>query len=326
VKSLLKAKLATPKTVGSKKPQATTPASNAAPKPITAPKAKVSPQAKPSPKAKSSPANPASPPPQQEQSSPQGGLDEARLLAAILKQVPFDGWSRQALLSGAAAIGLHEGHIALAYPHGVRDAVAAFSQWANAAMMAQLANEKLFTRMRTRDKVAYAVRVRLELLAPHREAVQRLYAWALLPHHAPEAIKNLAQLCDTVWRSAGDTSTDFNYYTKRGLLGGVIQATTLFWLNDDSDNHEAAWAFLDRRIDEVLLVGKTIGQVRELPQHFGKLGSIAEIFDLASFLQLHHIGNNLGDSAVMLWRNFLVYIHRLIKRAGKRRVSYQRHT
>jgi ubiquinone biosynthesis protein COQ9 len=214
-------------------------------------------------------------------SKPNAALDEAALLQAVLRQVAFDGWSRQALVRGAEAAGMHDGHIDLTYPNGVRDAVAAFGAWATALMQAKLAQEKLFARMRVRDKVSFAVRTRLEILTPHREAMRQLCLWYALPHHAPEALKNLAQLGDIIWQLAGDTSTDFNFYTKRGLLAGVIQATTLFWLSDESDAQSASWAFLDRRIDDVLLVGKTVGQLRDLPQHFGKLTLLADIADLA---------------------------------------------
>lgn len=208
-------------------------------------------------------------------------LDEAKLLQSVLRQVPFDGWSQAALQNGAHSAGMNEGHVALIWPHGVRDAVAAFSGWANAEMLAQIRKEKLFSRMRVRDKVTYAVRTRLEIVAPHKEAMRQLCLWYILPHHAPEAMKNLHKLCDDIWHEAGDTSTDFNYYTKRGLLAGVIKATTLFWLNDESADHAATWAFLDRRIAEVLLVGKTIGQLKDLPQHLGKLNILADLAGLA---------------------------------------------
>ena len=59
---------------------------------------------------------------------------------------------------------------------------------------------------------------------------------------------------------AGDRATDYNYYTKRLLLAGVLSSTTLFWLNDRSEGHEATWAFLERRIDEVLKVGGRLGK------------------------------------------------------------------
>ena len=61
---------------------------------------------------------------------------------------------------------------------------------------------------------------------------------------------------DLVWNMAGDMSTDHNIYTKRGLLSGVYTATLIHWLADKTEDHESTWAFLERRIENVLLFGK----------------------------------------------------------------------
>ena len=51
---------------------------------------------------------------------------------------------------------------------------------------------------------------------------------------------------------AGDTSTDFNHYTKRMTLGAVYGSTLLVWLDDKSEGWSDTAAFLDRRIDDVM--------------------------------------------------------------------------
>ena len=38
-------------------------------------------------------------------------------------------------------------------------------------------------------------------------------------------------------RLLGDTSDDYNWYTKRATLAGVYGATVLYWLGDDSREH-----------------------------------------------------------------------------------------
>ena len=55
-----------------------------------------------------------------------------------------------------------------------------------------------------------------------------------------------------MWRIAGDTSTDFNHYTKRMTLGAVYGSTLLVWLDDQSEGLGETAAFLDRRIDDVM--------------------------------------------------------------------------
>ena len=44
---------------------------------------------------------------------------------------------------------------------------------------------------------------------------------------------------------------------RRAILGAVYSASLLYWLDDDSDDHEATWAFIDRRIDSIMKFEKT---------------------------------------------------------------------
>ena len=43
-------------------------------------------------------------------------------------------------------------------------------------------------------------------------------------------------------------------------MSKVYVATELYMLQDESEGHEATWEFLDRRIDNVLEVGKLLNQ------------------------------------------------------------------
>ena len=45
-------------------------------------------------------------------------------------------------------------------------------------------------------------------------------------------------------------------------MAGVLLSTTLYWLQDSSEGHQATSAFLDRRIAEVLRLGGHIGKAR----------------------------------------------------------------
>ncbi len=172
-------------------------------------------------------------------------LDKTRekLLLATLAHVPFDGWSEAALRAGAEDAGLSTAEALNAIPGGPAEAVSLFSGWADGRMLARLEKMDLAS-MKVRDRVAAGVRLRLEILEPHKEAVLRAIAFCALPHHAALGLKSLHATVDAIWVMAGDRSTDYNYYSKRLLLAGVLSSTTLFWLNDKSDGHAATWAFL----------------------------------------------------------------------------------
>jgi len=167
------------------------------------------------------------------------------VLDVVLRHVPFDGWTRRALEAAAPDPVAFDRE----FPNGVADAVRAFSDRADAAMVKALAKH---LPERTRDRVALAVRARLEYLAPHREAARRLTAWFALPGHHVVAARCLYRTVDSIWYAAGDRSTDFGFYTKRALLAAVYGATVLCWLEDRSPDSAATWEFLDRRIDNVM--------------------------------------------------------------------------
>jgi len=176
-----------------------------------------------------------------------------RLLLAILPHVAFDGWTDRALAAGARDSGDSAVTVQRLFPGGIKDVVGHFGDWADRRMLDGLKAENIAD-LRLRERVALAVRLRLTALAPHREAVRRTLAWLALPPNAPLALRGLWRTVDAIWYAVGDRATDFGFYTKRGLLAGVISATTLYWLDDDSDGHAASWAFLDRRIADVMRI------------------------------------------------------------------------
>jgi ubiquinone biosynthesis protein COQ9 len=84
-----------------------------------------------------------------------------------------------------------------------------------------------------------------------------------LPMHAADGARALWETADTIWTALGDTSDDLNWYSKRAILSGVYSSTVLYWLGDQSAEHGATWAFLDRRIEDVMRIETVKKHVRE---------------------------------------------------------------
>ncbi len=186
-----------------------------------------------------------------------------RLLDAMLVRVPFDGWTSLALRAAADDAGVDWPTAKRIFPGGVDDLLALWGRRSDERMLAALAELDLDA-MRIRDRITICVRVRLEALEQHREAVRAALSRASLPQNAPAAARALWRTVDAMWRAAGDTATDFNYYSKRGLLAGVYGATLLFWLDDRSEDKSDTWAFLDRRIADVMRVPRAMARLRSL--------------------------------------------------------------
>lgn len=189
----------------------------------------------------------------------------ARVLEAALAHVPFDGWSERTLQAAMLDAGVAPGLGRALFPRGGVDLALAYHARGDAEMVARLAAMDL-SALRFRDRIAAAVRTRLELA--DRELVRRGTTLFSLPIHAADGAKAIWGTADRIWTALGDTSRDLNWYSKRATLSAVYGATVLYWLGDESSDRQATWDFLDRRIDQVMQVEKLKASFRENP--FGK--------------------------------------------------------
>jgi ubiquinone biosynthesis protein COQ9 len=187
-----------------------------------------------------------------------------RLIDAALMHVPFDGWSEASFRAAAADAGMTEAEARALCPRGAVDLALAFHARGDAAMAEKLRETDL-SALRYSDRVAFAIKTRLDLVEHDKEAVRRGMTLFALPMHAADGTRALWQTADAIWTALGDTSDDLNWYTKRATLSGVYSATVLYWLGDQSMDHAATWAFLDRRIDDVMRFERTKKAVRENP-------------------------------------------------------------
>jgi ubiquinone biosynthesis protein COQ9 len=186
------------------------------------------------------------------------------LLDAALNHVAFDGWSDATLNAAALDLGIELSEAKAHYPRGALDLAIAFHKRGDAEMTDRLKRENLLS-LRFRDRIAAGVRYRLEAVEAHKEAVRRGSTLFALPQNTPEGAKLIWGTCDAIWTALGDASEDVNWYTKRATLSGVYGSTVLFWLGDTSDNHQATWDFLDRRIDNVMQFEKVKAQINANP-------------------------------------------------------------
>lgn len=188
---------------------------------------------------------------------------KAAVLDAALAHVPFDGWSDITLRAAIAASGVEPGLARALFPRGAVDLALAFHRRGDDAMVSRLRATDLAA-MRYRDRVAAAIRFRLEAVTD-KEVVRRGATLFALPTHAADGAKAVWGTADAIWDALGDTSRDVNWYTKRATLSAVYAATVLFWLGDDSVGHQATWEFLDRRIEDVMRIEKAKAGLRNYP-------------------------------------------------------------
>jgi ubiquinone biosynthesis protein COQ9 len=181
-----------------------------------------------------------------------------KILDAFLRDAAFDGWTDDTLARAAKKTGSDTSRL---FPRGLTDVALAFSHRADNIMLTGMTDKKM-AKMKVREKIALGVRLRLEGLTPHREAFRHCLTYMAMPPRSLLLPKMVWTTADHIWWEAGDNATDYNHYTKRILLSGVLSSVTLYWLNETSNGYAATWEFLDRRIDDVLKLGRTLSSFK----------------------------------------------------------------
>ena len=199
---------------------------------------------------------------------------KAAVLAAALPHAAFDGFTQKVLDAAGKEAGIAPAALKRLFPDGALGLIEYYSHSVDAEMERRLAAMDL-PAMKIRARIAAAVTARLALLKPHKEAARRAAALLSLPMHARLAAKLMYHSVDAMWRAAGDTSTDFNFYTKRGILAGVYGSTLMRWFNDMDPDERPTGEFLAARIENVMQFEKLKAQVKT---GFGK---VSEMWDTA---------------------------------------------
>lgn len=187
--------------------------------------------------------------------------DDQKILNRAIEIAGEQGWNDEMLSALKQEFGIVD--MTRHYPDGLTDLIDAWANWADAEMLRALDHEQKQGPMKIREQIALGVRARLTALAPHKQAFKKSVTYMTHPLRAAHTKKLTWQTADRLWRAAGDTATDYNHYSKRILLSGVLASTTLYWLRDSSVDHERSWAFLDRRINNVLKIGGFLGRLKK---------------------------------------------------------------
>ena len=180
-------------------------------------------------------------------------LDEVRtrIAADIAANAAFDGWDDAARDLAAEMAGIDRDIAALAFPGGAVDMIDAWFAAIDAAMIDALP-DATFATMKIRQRITAMVEARLAAAAPLRESLRRAVSILAMPQNVARGAALGWRTVDLIWARAGDTATDYNHYTKRGILFAVYAATVTVFLDDDSEQHADTRAFLARRIDGIM--------------------------------------------------------------------------
>lgn len=180
---------------------------------------------------------------------------EHLFIQSFLNEATFDGWSEKSFKAASLDVYGSDVGAYLDFEDGLDSAAKAFAGWVDEKMQEKLSKDTL-SEMKIRERIAALIMSRIEVMAPHQEAVRGYVSYMAHPMRIKLASSLTWKSADIMWRMAGDTSTDWNHYSKRTLLSGVYSSTILFWLGQDDLELDTTRNFMLRRIDNVMQIEK----------------------------------------------------------------------
>jgi ubiquinone biosynthesis protein COQ9 len=186
-----------------------------------------------------------------------------KILLACLPLVAEKGWSWNVVCQAASECKAQDKIEEGLFSNGLVDVVAHFSDYTDRMMIEKLKKLPVST-LRSKDKVRLAVISRFDILENNKEVIKSSLAFWATPTHVIQGQRVLWRTSDCIWNWAGDTATDYNRQTKRALLSSILAGTAMVWIGDTSEGHIVTHAFLDRRLENVMEIGKTIGTMKKI--------------------------------------------------------------
>ena len=217
------------------------------------------------------------------------------LVRAMLTHVPFDGWTWEAMEQGSIDIGFEKKKTSSLrikifknlYKNGPIDFIDIFSEIIDLEV---IENYNLIKTKpeRVPEKIKKIIMIRLNLCQNYKDAVRTSISLTARPENAKISLKILYRTCNSIWRIAGDKSTDFSFYTRRASLAAVYTSTLLFWLNDQSNDNIETELFLCRRLKDISKISnfkKPFSYLKKFTNNFDSLKKSIKIKSIFSFIK-----------------------------------------
>ena len=191
---------------------------------------------------------------------------------ALLNELPFCTHLNDAVDSVLKNnIVSHDEYIIM-FPNALTDIIASLVDYINIQTI-DYCNRNDIKGVKAILKILIMFQIRLKPNMP--DNFKKVFGFTLFKTIPHKNITYFYALIDTLWHCAGDTATDYNYYSKRFLLGNIYLETCFYAYSDTSDNYADTENYLIRSFDKI----KRIEDLKE------KLPNITKFQEnIASFL------------------------------------------
>ena len=189
-------------------------------------------------------------------------IKKEKLLLEFINNVIFEGFSINTLRSVSLQIFKDINYHLVLFPGGLAEIAEYYEQYALTRLMKQLEETTEIKSITKKIETALIYKVIKSNFA--KDFLAEITKFYLRPQNTPISIKASWNISDAIWQFAGDKSTNYNYYTKRGLLFSVYNTSILYYLKDDSDDHTKTEEFIKNSLAKIASIGLVKAKVKSL--------------------------------------------------------------
>ncbi len=162
-------------------------------------------------------------------------------------------WSFETLETASKEAQLDTNLPRILFKGDLDSALLELNSYIDTLLLKTFAPETLKT-LRTHEKVQQALEKRMRFFSDHPQKTVAILKYASHPLRLSLLRKMQWSTLNSIWYFAGDTATDFNYYSKRLLLGYIYKATFLYWLKNRQHPIEKTLSFMNKRFKDVAMI------------------------------------------------------------------------
>lgn len=198
-----------------------------------------------------------------------------KILLKFLKICDFDSWSEDSLQKAVEECDISKDSIPLIFEDSILSLSEFYIEYQNQKAAENIAKIKDFDHKKIRDKIRLCLYERFKVEKKYKTQLNRLNNFYLNPKNfcskngpkpAIQGLKLCFSIADFMWKTIKDSSTDFNYYTKRLTLSKIILKTLRKFIKSEDENMQDVKDFIDKEIEAVMKFEKRKAQIKSFSQ------------------------------------------------------------
>jgi len=186
------------------------------------------------------------------------------ILGEAKSHVIRHGWNKDLFLYISKSSKFKYEELNALFPNGYKSLLQIYLNQINEQMTKESKSMNLI-RLKVHERIRALIITRLQIMVKEKKLISKTFIHLALPGNYKFAFKNLYKAVDQIWFLAGDNSTDFNFYSKRLILGSIYTITLMHFINNDN-------------LDETIkILNKQLKKVSKIPNLKNKIKGALDI-------------------------------------------------